>query len=42
MLADGTPFNPNAKAERMAATAAKAASKVLALRASRETMAEAV
>jgi len=42
MLADGTPFNPNAKAERTAATAAKAARKVLALPASGETVAEAV
>src|SRR6516165_6324504 len=42
MLADGIPFNPNAKAERMAATAIKAASKVLALPASGTTVAEAV
>jgi transposase len=42
MLADGTPFNPTAKAERMAATAAKAARKVLALPANGATVAEAV
>jgi hypothetical protein len=41
MLADGTQFNPNAKAERMAATA-KAARQFLALPASGETVAEAV
>ena len=42
MLADGKPFNPSAKAERMAATAAKAAAKVVALPASGQTMAAAV
>ena len=42
MLADGTPFNPTAKAERMAATAAKAARKVLALPANGATVAQAV
>jgi len=42
MLADGTPFNLTAKAERMAATAAKAARKVLALPANGATVTEAV
>ena len=42
MLADGKPFNPNAKAERMAAKSAKTTAKAVALLAQRQTMAAAV
>jgi transposase len=42
MLADGKPFNPNAKAERMAAKSAKTTTKAVALLAQRQTMAAAV
>jgi transposase len=42
MLAEAKPFNPNAKAERMAASGAKAAASVLALPANQQTMAAAV